>query len=182
MWKEFKEFAVKGNVLDLAVGIVIGAAFGKIVNSLVNDVLMPPIGLAVKHVDFKDLFVNLSPTAYGSLAEAKAHNAPTLNYGMFLNTILEFAIVAFAVFMLVRAINRVRSGASGSSDHAGLPVLPHRHSTRCGSMSTLHFRFEGRSDKSRLAAKGEESQGRISHGLNFDLPVVLLMVYSPSFT
>ena len=72
MWKEFKEFAVKGNVLDLAVGIVIGAAFGKIVNSLVNDVLMPPIGLAVKHVDFKDLFINLSPTAYGSLAEAKA--------------------------------------------------------------------------------------------------------------
>ena len=108
MWKEFKEFAVKGNVLDLAVGIVIGAAFGKIVNSLVNDVLMPPIGLAVKHVDFKDLFINLSPTAYGSLAEAKAHNAPTLNYGIFLNTILEFSIVAFAVFILVRAVNRVR--------------------------------------------------------------------------
>ena len=149
MWKEFKEFAVKGNVLDLAVGIVIGAAFGKIVNSLVNDVLMPPISLAVKHVDFKDLFINLSPTAYGSLAEAKAHNAPTLNYGIFLNTILEFAIVAFAVFISsARSIGP--AGAGGSSDHAGLPVLPHRHSTRCGSMSTLHFRFEGRSDKSGL--------------------------------
>jgi large conductance mechanosensitive channel len=107
MWKEFKEFAMRGNVLDLAVGIVIGAAFGKIVTSLVNDVLMPPIGLVIKHVDFKELFVNLSPTAYATLEEAKAHGAPTLNYGMFLNTILEFAIVAFAVFLLVRTVNRL---------------------------------------------------------------------------
>jgi large conductance mechanosensitive channel len=107
MWKEFKEFAMRGNVLDLAVGIVIGAAFGKIVTSLVNDVLMPPIGLVIKRVDFKELFVNLSPTAYATMEEAKAHGAPTLNYGLFLNTILEFAIVAFAVFLLVRGVNRL---------------------------------------------------------------------------
>jgi large conductance mechanosensitive channel len=106
MFKEFKEFAMRGNVLDLAVGIVIGAAFGKIVTSLVNDVLMPPIGLVVKNIDFKDLFINLSATSYPTIAAAKAAGAPTLNYGMFLNTILEFLIVAFAVFLLVRTVNR----------------------------------------------------------------------------
>jgi len=108
MFKEFKEFAVRGNVLDLAVGIVIGAAFGHIVTSLVNDILMPPIGLVLKHVDFKELFVNLSPTSYPTLTEAKAAGAATINYGMFLNTIFEFVIVAFAIFLLVRAVNRVR--------------------------------------------------------------------------
>jgi large conductance mechanosensitive channel len=107
MWKEFKEFAMRGNVLDLAVGIVIGAAFGKIVNSLVNDVLMPPIGLAIKHVDFKQLFINLGPTTYRTLEEAKTAGAPTLNYGTFLNTIFEFVIVAFAIFLLIRAVNRL---------------------------------------------------------------------------
>ena len=112
MFKEFKEFAARGNVLDLAVGVVIGAAFGKIVNSLVNDMLMPPIGLLVRHVDFKELFLNLSNVAYGTLAEAKAAGAPTLNYGMFLNTILEFVIVAFAIFLLVRSVNRMRTPAA----------------------------------------------------------------------
>jgi large conductance mechanosensitive channel len=106
MFKEFKEFAMRGNVLDLAVGIVIGAAFGKIVTSLVNDVLMPPIGLLLKNIDFKDLFVNLSATAYPTIGAAKAAGAPTLNYGIFLNTIFEFVIVAFAVFLLVRTVNR----------------------------------------------------------------------------
>jgi len=106
--KEFKEFAVRGNVLDLAVGIVIGAAFGKIVNSLVNDVLMPPMGVVLRHVDFKDLFINLSATPYPTMAAAKAVGAPTLNYGLFLNTILEFVIIAFAVFILVRAVNHAR--------------------------------------------------------------------------
>jgi len=109
MFKEFKEFAVRGNVLDLAVGLVIGAAFGKIVTSLVNDVLMPPLGLLVKRVDFKELFVNLSGIPYRTVAEARAAGAPTLNYGLFLNTILEFVIVAFAIFLIVRAANRMRT-------------------------------------------------------------------------
>src|SRR5262245_27163626 len=87
MWKEFKEFAMKGNVLDLAVGIIIGAAFGKIVSSLVDDILMPPVGLLLGKVDFANLFINLSGQAYDSLAAAKAAGAPTLNYGVFLNTI-----------------------------------------------------------------------------------------------
>jgi large conductance mechanosensitive channel len=109
MYKDFKEFVMRGNVFDLAVGIVIGAAFGRIVSSLVNDVLMPPIGLAIRRVDFKELFINLSPGQYQTLAEAKAAGAPTINYGIFLNTILEFIIVAFAIFLMLRAINRMRA-------------------------------------------------------------------------
>jgi len=109
VFKEFKEFAVRGNVLDLAVGIVIGAAFGKIVNSFVNDVLMPPIGLLIGRVDFNNLFINLSGTAYPTVAAAKAAGAATLNYGVFLNTIFEFLIVAFAIFLVVRTANRLRS-------------------------------------------------------------------------
>jgi len=112
MFKEFKEFAVRGNVLDLAVGVVIGAAFGKIVNSMVNDVLMPPLGLLIRGVDFKEQFINLSGTAYGTIAEAKAAGAPTLNYGIFLNTILEFLLVAFAIFLIVRWANRMRQPAA----------------------------------------------------------------------
>ena len=108
MFKEFKEFAVKGNVIDLAVGVIIGAAFGKIVTSFVNDVLMPPIGLIVGDVDFSDLFVDLSRKGYASLAEAQAAGAPTLNYGLFLNNILDFLIVAFAIFLVVRQINRMK--------------------------------------------------------------------------
>ena len=109
MLKEFKEFAIRGNVLDLAIGVVIGAAFGKIVTSFVNDIIMPPIGLAVGHIDFKDLFINLSGTSYKSVAEAKAAGAPVLAYGTFLNTLFEFVIVAFVVFLLVRQINRMRA-------------------------------------------------------------------------
>jgi large conductance mechanosensitive channel len=108
MWREFKEFAMRGNVLDLAIGIVIGAAFGKIVSSFVGDILMPPVGLLLGNVDFSNLFVNLSGTRYASLAEAKAAGAPTLNYGVFLNTVLDFLIVAFAIFLLVRLVNRLR--------------------------------------------------------------------------
>jgi large conductance mechanosensitive channel len=106
--KEFREFAVKGNVMDMAIGIIIGAAFGRIVASLVNDVLMPPIGLLLGKVDFANLFISLSGTAYSSLAAAKAAGAPTLNYGVFLNTVLEFLIVAFVVFLLVKQVNRLR--------------------------------------------------------------------------
>jgi large conductance mechanosensitive channel len=107
MIKEFKEFAMRGNVLDMAVGIIIGAAFGQIVNSFVQDVLMPPIGTLLGHVDFSNLFVSLSGTHYDTLAAAKAAGAATLNYGLFLNTIINFLIVAFAVFLLVRQVNRL---------------------------------------------------------------------------
>jgi large conductance mechanosensitive channel len=104
--KEFKEFAMRGSVLDLAVGVIIGAAFGKVVSSLVDDVIMPPIGRLLGHVDFSNLFINLSEAHYTSVAAAKAAGAPTLNYGTFLNTIINFLIVAFAVFLLVRSVNK----------------------------------------------------------------------------
>jgi len=106
MIKEFKEFAMRGNVLDMAVGIIIGAAFGQIVNSFVQDILMPPIGRLLGHVDFSNLFVSLSGAHYDTVAAAKAAGAATLNYGVFLNTVINFLIVAFAVFLLVRQVNR----------------------------------------------------------------------------
>ncbi len=106
MFKEFKEFAMRGNVLDMAVGIIIGAAFGKIITSFVSDILMPPIGLLLGRVDFSNLFVSLSGPSYPSLAAAKAAGAPTINYGVFLNTVLDFLIVAFAIFLLIRQVNR----------------------------------------------------------------------------
>jgi len=106
MLKEFKEFAMRGNVLDLAVGVIIGAAFGKIVSSLVDDILMPPIGKVLGHVDFSNLFINLSETSYPTIAAAKAVGSPTVNYGIFLNAIINFLIVAFAIFLLVRTVNR----------------------------------------------------------------------------
>src|ERR1700731_415812 len=104
--KEFREFAARGNVVDLAIGVIIGAAFGKIVTSLVNDVIMPPIGLILGHVDFSNLFVSLSGNHYDSLAAAKAAGAPTINYGLFINTLIDFTIVAFVIFMLVKQFNR----------------------------------------------------------------------------
>lgn len=108
MLQEFKKFAVQGNALDMAVGIIIGAAFGKIVSSLVEDVLMPPIGLLLGKVDFSNLFINLSGTAYDSLARAKEAGAPTLNIGLFFNNLINFVIVAFAIFLLVQQFNRLR--------------------------------------------------------------------------
>jgi len=107
MLKEFKAFVMRGNVLDLAVGLVIGAAFGKIVTSFVSDVLMPPIGLALGRIDFSNLFINLSGQAYPTVAAAKAAGAPTLNYGLFLSAVVDFLIVAFAVFLVVRQVNRL---------------------------------------------------------------------------
>ncbi len=111
MLKEFKEFAIKGNVIDMAVGVVIGGAFGKIVGSLVTDVIMPPIGLLLGKVDFTNLFLNLSGTPVASLAEAKAKGLATLNYGVFINTTFEFLIIAFAIFMVVKQINRLKREA-----------------------------------------------------------------------
>ena len=111
MLKEFKEFAIKGNVIDMAVGVVIGGAFGKIVNSLVADVIMPPIGLLLGKVDFSNLFLDLSGTGPASLADAKAKGLATLNYGVFLNTALEFLIIAFAIFVVIKQINRLKREA-----------------------------------------------------------------------
>ena len=106
MLKEFKAFVLRGNVLDLAVAVILGAAFGKIVTSLVEDVLMPPLGLALRGVDFKDLFIDLSGTHPATLAAAKAAGAATINYGIFLNTVIQFVIVAFAAFLLLRQVQR----------------------------------------------------------------------------
>lgn len=111
MLKEFKEFAMKGNVLDMAIGVIIGGAFGKIVSSLVTDVLMPPIGLLMGAVDFSSLFINLSGTAQPSLAAAKAAGAPTINYGVFLQVTFDFIIIAFVIFLLVKQINRFKKEA-----------------------------------------------------------------------
>jgi large conductance mechanosensitive channel len=108
MIKEFRDFAARGNVIDLAVGVIIGGAFGKVVTSVVNDLIMPPIGMALGRVDFGNLFVTLNGQTYASLADAKKAGAPTLNYGIFLNTCLEFVIVAFAVFLLVKQVNRLK--------------------------------------------------------------------------
>jgi len=106
MLKEFKAFAMRGNVLDMAIGIILGAAFGKIITSLVSDVLMPPIGLVLGKVDFSGLFLNISGRSYATLADAKAAGAATINYGLFLNTVIDFLIVAFVIFLLVRQVNR----------------------------------------------------------------------------
>ncbi len=111
MWNEFKEFVRRGNVMDLAVAVVIGAAFGKIVTSLVEDVIMPPIGLLLGKVDFTNLFFNLSDGSYATLADAKKAGAATLNYGVFLNTLINFLIVALAVFLLVKQVNRLKRKA-----------------------------------------------------------------------
>jgi large conductance mechanosensitive channel len=108
MFKEFKEFAMRGNVMDMAVGIIIGGAFGKIVSSFVADILMPPLGLLLGGLDFSNIFIDLSGKAYKSLAEAKAAGAATINAGLFLNTVIDFVIVAFAIFLMVRALNRMK--------------------------------------------------------------------------
>jgi len=107
--QEFRAFAARGNVIDLAVGVIIGAAFGKIVSSLVKDVVMPPIGVLLGGVDFSNYFINLSGTHYDTLADATKAGAATINYGIFLNTCIEFLIVAFAIFVMVRAINRLQT-------------------------------------------------------------------------
>jgi large conductance mechanosensitive channel len=123
MLKEFKEFAMRGNVMDMAVGIIIGAAFGKIVTSLVNDVVMPPIGLLMGNADFSDLFVNLTMgQTFASVAEAEAAGAPIIKYGMFINTVLDFVIVAFAIFLLIRGLNRMKRKQEGAPPPA--PAAP----------------------------------------------------------
>ena len=116
---EFKQFIMRGNVIDMAVGVIIGAAFGKIVSSMVTDIIMPPIGLLLGKVDFSSLFINMSGKVYGSLAEAQAAGAPTLNYGLFLNNVINFLIVAFVIFIMIRQINKLQKPAK-----PGTPAAP----------------------------------------------------------
>jgi large conductance mechanosensitive channel len=136
MFGEFKQFIQRGNVVDLAIGVVIGAAFGKIVTSFVEDILMPPIGLALGSVDFSNLFINLSGKDYPSVAAAKAAGAATLNYGIFFNNILNFVIIAFAVFLLVKQINRMQAPTPAAAPSTKdcpycLSAVPLK-ATRCG--------------------------------------------------
>ncbi len=107
MWKEFKDFALRGNVIDLAIGVIIGSAFGKIITSLVNDIIMPPFGLILGKVDFSNLFISLNGQKFANLADAQAAGAPTLNYGLFINNVIDFLIVAFVIFLVIREINRL---------------------------------------------------------------------------
>lgn len=144
MLKEFKEFALRGNVLDLAVGVIVGGAFGKIITSLVNDVIMPPIGLVIGGVDFADLFIDLSGRHAQTLAQAKAAGSATINIGMFLNATLDFVIVAFSVFLVIRNVNRlVRKPRSEKVEAAArecpycLSMIPARASRCSQCTSTL---------------------------------------------
>jgi large conductance mechanosensitive channel len=135
MFKDFRDFIMRGNVLDLAVAVIIGAAFGKIVTSLVNDVLMPPLGLALKNVDFTNLFFDLSGGNHATLAEAKAAGDATINYGLFLNTVLDFVIVAFVIFIVVRQANKLKRAPAPAAAttkecgfcHTSIPLA----ATRC---------------------------------------------------
>jgi large conductance mechanosensitive channel len=122
MFQEFKTFIMRGNVIDLAVGVVIGTAFGRIVTSLVNDIIMPPIGVILGGVDFTDLFINLSGGDYQSLAQAKEAGAATINYGLFINTVIQFLIIAFAVFIVVREINRIFRKAEATGEAPPQPT------------------------------------------------------------
>jgi len=121
LFQEFKEFAMRGNVVDLAVGIVIGVAFGAIVNSLVEDIIMPPIGLVMGNVDFSDLFINLSGQEYASLAAAREAGAPVIAYGAFINAVINFVIVAFAIFLVVKAMNRLRRQQEQAPEETPVP-------------------------------------------------------------
>ena len=112
IFHEFKEFAIKGNVLDMAIGIIIGASFSKSIGSLVSDIIMPPIGLLLGHVNFSSLYINLSEKPYSSLAAAKEAGAATINYGLFINTVIDFSIVAFVLFLLIKQVNRLKNDQS----------------------------------------------------------------------
>ena len=139
MLKEFKEFAMRGNVVDMAVGIIIGAAVGKIVSSLVADVLMPPIGLLMGNMDFSQLYINLSGTDYPSLAAAQAAGAATINYGLFINAVLDFLIVAFAIFMVIRGMNKLKRKAEEA------PAEPPKASTEVQLLTEIRDSLRARS-------------------------------------
>lgn len=140
MFREFKAFAMRGNVLDLAVGIIIGAAFGKIVSSFVADILMPVVGLLLGKMDFSNLFINLSGTNYPTIAAAKAAGAPTLNYGLFINSIVDFVIVAYAIFFMITQVNRMRTPAEAVPTTKECPFCYSSISmkaTRCPSCTSV---------------------------------------------
>ena len=142
MWKDLKAFILRGNVLDLAIGIIIGAAFGKIITSLVNDLIMPPIGLLLGKVDFSSLFINLSGKPYESLAAAKAAGAVTINYGTFINAVLDFLIVGLVVFFLIRGINRLvpmPKAAPTAPATKDLPALPVGDPAQGHTLPALHL-------------------------------------------
>ena len=132
MFKEFKEFVMRGNVMDLAIGIIIGAAFGKIVTSFVSDILMPPLGLLLGKVDFTNLYINLSGTHYDTLKAAKEAGAVTINYGVFLAAVMDFLIVAFVIFLVVKQINRMKRKAAPTTHECAfcLSTIPIK-ATRC---------------------------------------------------
>jgi large conductance mechanosensitive channel len=134
MLREFKAFIARGNVMDLAIAVVIGAAFGRVVSSLVGDVIMPPIGLMLAGIDFTNLFVPLRGGSYPSLAAAKAAGAPTINYGIFINTVIDFVLVAFVMFLIVRTVNRLREAPEPTPTTKPCPycysVIPLK-ATRC---------------------------------------------------
>jgi large conductance mechanosensitive channel len=137
MLNEFKEFALKGNMMDLAIGIIIGAAFGAIVNSLVNDIIMPPIGLALGKVDFSSLFINLSGQAYPSLAAAKQAGAAVMSYGVFINTLINFLIVALVLFFVVKGMNTMRRAADKKKAAAPPAAPTTKECPRCFSSISL---------------------------------------------
>jgi large conductance mechanosensitive channel len=116
MWKQFKEFALRGNVMDMVIGVIIGTAFGNMINSLVNDMIMPPIGVIVGKVDFSNLYINLSNQYFPTIAEARAAGVATINYGIFLNTLIHFLIVAMAAFLVMRQINRLKKSGDLSDE------------------------------------------------------------------
>jgi large conductance mechanosensitive channel len=128
MLKEFKAFVMRGNVMDLAVGVIIGGAFGKIVSSLVNDIIMPPIGLLLKGVNFSDLFISLNGQAYATLAEAQAAAAPVLTYGNFIKNIVDFLIIALVIFLMIKAINKTKKPAPAAAEPTN-KECPHCFST-----------------------------------------------------
>ncbi|WMM25266.1 large conductance mechanosensitive channel protein MscL [Tissierella sp. MB52-C2] len=137
MLKDFKEFAVKGNVIDLAVGVIVGGAFGKIVTSIVNDMIMPVIGLLIGKVDFTNLFISLDGTKYLSLAAAKEAGAATLNYGVFINTVIEFLIISFSIFIVIRQLNKFNKKETEEESKASTKTCPYCYTeinlkaTRC---------------------------------------------------
>ncbi len=140
MFKEFKTFIMRGNVLDLAIGVIIGGAFGKIVASLVGDILNPIIGLAAGKIDFSNLFVALNGQTYATVADAKKAGAPTLNYGIFINTVIEFVIVAFVIFLIVKQVNRfMPAPPPRRPSHQGVPRVPKHHPRRRQTLRPVHL-------------------------------------------